>query len=323
MNNQPKIATLTLNPAIDLTVSVPNFRAGQVNRAQFSQADPGGKGVNVASWLADYGFPVAVTGFLGVENDLIFRRLFEQKRIDDRFVRIAGSTRTGIKVVDPTTQSTTDINFPGQPPGEAELVQLAEIIEELTTDCDWLVFSGSIPAGAPLSIYRDLIRRAVGTNALLDTSGEAFRQAVAATPMIIKPNVDELSEYLGRPLESEAHILAAAREFIELGIQTVVVSMGSQGAFFVEAGEAVHAAPPHVVVKSTVGAGDAMVAGIVAGKSRSLSLAECARLATAFSLDAITHVGSGMSSPEAVAAFIEQVAVRTVQPEGGSLDRNA
>lgn len=323
MSNQPKIATLTLHPAIDLTVSVPNFRAGQVNRAQSSQADPGGKGVNVASWLADYGFPVAVTGFLGVENDLIFRRLFEQKGIDDRFVRIAGSTRTGIKVVDPTTQSTTDINFPGQPPSEAELAQLTVIIEALATNCDWLVFSGSIPAGAPPTIYRDLIRRAVGKNALLDTSGEAFRQAVAATPTIIKPNVDELSEYLGRPLESEAHILAAAREFIELGIQTVVVSMGRQGALFVEAGEAVHAAPPQVVVESTVGAGDAMVAGIVAGKSRGLSLAECARLATAFSLDAITHVGSGMSSPEAVAAFVEQVAVRTVQPEGGSLDRNA
>jgi 1-phosphofructokinase family hexose kinase len=323
MNTWPRIATVTLNPAIDLTVSVPNFRAGQVNRAQFSQADPGGKGVNVASWLADYGFPVAVTGFLGVENDLIFRRLFEQKRIDDRFVRIAGSTRTGIKVVDPTTQSTTDINFPGQPPSEAELAQLAVIIEELATNCDWLVFSGSIPAGAPLTAYCDLIEQVGGKNVLLDTSGEPFRQAMAATPTIIKPNLDELSEYLGRPLESEAAILAAAHEFLQRGVRTVVVSMGKQGALFVETGEAVHAAPPHVVVKSTVGAGDAMVAGIVAGKSRGLSLAECARLATAFSLDAITHVGSGMSSPEAVAAFIEQVAVRTVQPEGGSLDRHA
>ncbi len=320
MTSTPKIATLTLNPAIDLTVSVPNFRAGQVNRAQSSQADPGGKGVNVASWLADYGFAVAVTGFLGADNDQIFRALFERKQIDDRFVRIAGNTRTGIKVVDPVSQRTTDINFPGQAPGEADLAQLTAIVEALAAGHDWLVFSGSIPAGAPLTAYRNLLRRVAGKSVLLDTSGEAFRQAMAVTPTIIKPNVDELSEYLGRPLESEAAILAAAHEFLQRGVQTVVVSMGRQGALFVEDGEAVHAAPPDVVVRSTVGAGDAMVAGIIAGKSRGLSLVECARLATAFSLDAITHVGSGMSSPEAVAVFMPQVAVRTVQPEGGSPD---
>jgi 1-phosphofructokinase len=323
MTNQAKIATLTLNPAIDLTVSVPNFRASQVNRAQSSQADPGGKGVNVASWLADYGFAVAVTGFLGVDNDQIFRRLFEQKRIDDRFVRIAGSTRTGIKVVDLVNQSTTDINFPGQTPSPADLAQLTAIIEALATDHDWLVFSGSVPAGAPLSAYRDLIERVKGRNVLLDTSGEPFRLAVAATPTVIKPNVDELSEYLDRPLETEAAILAAAHEFIRAGVQTVVVSMGKQGALFVEADQAVHAMPPEVTVKSTVGAGDAMVAGIVAGKSRGLSLAECARLATAFSVDAISHLGSGMSSPEAVSAHMPEVAIRPVQPEGGRLDHNA
>jgi 1-phosphofructokinase len=323
MREKPRIATLTLNPAIDLTVSVPNFRAGQVNRAQSSQADPGGKGVNVASWLADYGFAVAVTGFLGADNDQSFRHLFTQKQIDDRFVRIAGSTRTGIKVVDPVNQSTTDINFPGETPSEADLAQLTAIVETLALDHDWLVFSGSVPAGAPLSAYRDLIERVKGRSVLLDTSGEAFRLALAATPTVIKPNVDELSEYLGRPLASETAILAAAQAFIQRGVQTVVVSMGKQGALFVEADEAVHAAPPDVVVKSTVGAGDAMVAGIVAGKSRGLSLAGCARLATAFSLDAITHVGSGMSSPEAVAAFIEQVVVRTVRPEEGVPDHTA
>lgn len=312
MPQEPKIATLTLNPAIDLTVSVPNFRAGQVNRAQSSQTDPGGKGVNVASWLADYGFAVAVTGFLGADNDRIFRQLFEQKQIDDRFVRIAGSTRTGIKVVDPVTQATTDINFPGQTPTEADLAQLAAIVEALAADHDWLVFSGSIPAGAPLSAYRDLIQRLPGKNVVLDTSGEALRQAVAATPTLIKPNMDELSEFLGRPLDSEGAILAAAHEFIQRGVQTVVVSMGKQGALFVEAGQAIHAAPPTVVVQSTVGAGDAMVAGIVAGKSRGLSLAECARLATAFSVDAITHVGSGMSSRAAITAGLERVTVRVL-----------
>jgi 1-phosphofructokinase len=312
MTCKPRIATITLNPAIDLTVAVPNFRAGQVNRAQTSQADPGGKGVNVASLLADYGFDVVVTGFMGAENDHLFRRLFERKRIDDRFVRIPGSTRTGIKVVDPVSQSTTDINFPGLAPTEAEMDQLAAIVAELAATCQWLVFSGSIPTGARVTAYRDLMQQVWDKPVLLDTSGEAFREAMLATPTIIKPNVDELSEYLGRPLDSEVAILAAAHELLEQGVTTVVVSMGKQGALFVEASAALHAAPPDVVVKSTVGAGDALVAGIVAGKLQGLSLAGCARLATAFAADAISHVGSGISSVDAVTSGATRVVVRTL-----------
>lgn len=310
MTSKPKITTLTLNPAIDLTISVPNFRIGRVNRALSSQADPGGKGVNVASFLADYGFEVTVTGLLGAENDQIFRRLFEQKGIIDRFVRVTGGARPSIKVIDPSNQATTDINFPGEAPDAASLARLTVIVEELAASCDWLVCSGSAPAGAPLSVYRDLIARAAGTNVLLDASGEAFRLAVTAAPTIIKPNLEELSEYLGCTLDDETAVLAAARGFLSDGIKTVAVSMGRQGAIFVEDHEAVHAAPPEVVARSTVGAGDAMVAGIVAAKSLGLPLDECARLATAFAVDAISHVGSGMSSMDAVTAARAGVAIR-------------
>lgn len=312
MVHKAKLATLTLNPAIDLTVSAPNFRAGQVNRARASRSDPGGKGVNVASILADCGFPVAVTGFLGAENDHCFRRLFEQKGIDDRFVRVPGSTRTGIKVVDDVAQSTTDINLPGLAPSQAELAQLTAIVEALAADHQWLVFSGSIPAGAPDTIYRDLLRRVQGCRVALDTSGEALRQALTATPTVIKPNLDELSELLARPLAGEDEILAAARTFIQRGVRTVVVSLGAQGALFVEADEAIIARPPATVVRSTVGAGDALLAGIVAGKCQGLSLAACARLATGFAVDAISHIGSGITSLAAIAAAAQQVTVQTL-----------
>lgn len=309
MPRQPRIATITLNPAIDQTVAVRDFRAGEVNRVDWTRTDPGGKGVNVASILADYGVPVAVTGFLGAQNDQIFRHLFEQKGIEDRFVRIAGRTRTGIKVVDPLRQHTTDINFPGEAPSSADLEQLGARLDELATECDWFIFSGSLPAGVPVTIYRDLLQHVRGKNVALDTSGEAFRQAVAAAPTVIKPNVAELSQYLGKPLTTQGHLLDAARGLLRLGVQTVVVSLGEQGALFVEEGEAVQATPPAVVVQSTVGAGDAMVAGIVAGKQRRLPLSDCARLATAFAVDAVTHVGSGLTSREAIATILPQVTV--------------
>jgi 1-phosphofructokinase len=317
MSQKVRIATVTLNPAIDQTVSIPNFRAGQVNRVAHTRSDAGGKGVNVAAVLADYGeginqpFAVSVTGFLGEENTLLFERLFAQKEIEDRFVRIAGSTRIGIKIVDETKQETTDINFPGEMPTAEDVEALFRIVEELTTRCSWFVLSGSIPAELSPEIYRELVEviKARGRSVALDTSGEGLRRALVAAPTLIKPNVDELRELSGKALQDEKAIVRAAQGLLDLGIECVVVSMGKQGALFVERGEVIVARPPEVTVKSTVGAGDAMVSGMVAGKVRKDSLADCACLATAFSVDAITHVGSGLPSMASIRAYMDQVGV--------------
>jgi hypothetical protein len=113
MNPLPGIATITLNPAIDQSVAIPDFAAGSVNRVAWTQSDPGGKGVNVASFLADLGFRVAVTGLLGRDNAGVFEQLFAAKGISDAFVRIPGNTRVNVKIIDETSQRITDINFPG------------------------------------------------------------------------------------------------------------------------------------------------------------------------------------------------------------------
>jgi 1-phosphofructokinase len=311
MGQEKRIVTVTINPAIDQTITIPNFTAGAVNRVQSSQMDAGGKGINVASFLADFGQPATVTGFLGADNDAIFRRMFERKGIDDRCVRIAGQTRIGVKVSDEALHQTTDINFPGETPTPADIAHLFEILVELATMHEWFVLSGSIPRGVSASIYEEMVRTLAGKKVVLDTSGEGFRQAVPAGPWLIKPNVDELSEYAGKPLDSTAAILAQARAVMDrYNIHSVVISMGKAGAIFIEGEETVWAVPPSVQVKSTVGAGDAMVAGIVAGKIQGLALAECARLATAFSVTAISHIGSGLPSIEAVQSARERVTIR-------------
>lgn len=315
MNQPIDVVTVTLNPAIDQTISVPNFTAGEVNRVTQSQSDPGGKGVNVASFLTDDGFTVAVTGFLGRQNDGLFREFFERKGIVDRFVRIAGQTRTGIKIVDPVNQRTTDINFSGQSGTPEDVQTLFQILEELATVCDWFVLSGSIPANTPVTIYRDLIQMLRGRHkhVVLDTSGGALREALVAGPYLIKPNIDELRELTGAPLDTQAAIVAAAQQLSRRhDIQCLVVSMGKQGAIFVEGDEVVLAVPPAVEVKSTVGAGDAMVAGTVSGKLRGYGLADCARRATAFSVDTIAHVGSELSSREAIEVLTHQVTVHVL-----------
>ena len=292
-------------------MTIPNFRAGAVNRVQTSRLDAGGKGVNVAAFLADFGQPVTITGFLGSSNDDIFCRLFERKGIEDRCVRIAGLTRISIKVSDEVLHQTTDINYPGETPGPADIAHLFEILVELSATHAWFVLSGSIPRGVSSGIYAEMIRRLAGKQVVLDASGEGFRQAVPAGPWLIKPNVDELSEYAGKRLNSPQAILEQGRAILEGGrIHSVVISMGEEGAIFVEEGQAVWAAPPKVEVQSTVGAGDAMVAGIVAGKMRGLELSECARLATAFSVAAISHIGSGLPSIELVQSAMERITFR-------------
>jgi 1-phosphofructokinase len=309
-----RVVTVSLNSAIDQTLVIPRFTAGTVNRVQSSRMDPGGKGVNVAAFLADAGLSVTITGFLGGDNDLIFRRMFEERGIEDRCVRIAGGTRVGLKITDDVLRQTTDINFPGEPPTPDDLATLFGILTGLKETCEWFVLAGSIPPGISFGIYADLQRLLAGRQVLLDTSGEALRQALPACPALVKPNVDELAELIGKSLPTTQAVTAASRDLIaRYGIKTVVVSMGKDGAVFVQGDEAFWAVPPEVQVKSTVGAGDAMVAGIVTGKVRGLALEECARLATAFSATAIGRVGHSLPSVAEVEITAERVEVRKLK----------
>jgi 1-phosphofructokinase family hexose kinase len=270
--------------------------------------------VNVASFLADFGCSVAATGFLGENNTGIFEKLFTRKQIDDRFVRIAGNTRIGIKISDEEKQETTDLNFPGQTPTEHDIDALFEIVDALTADCQWFVLAGSIPAGVSPGIYGDLVKliKGNGRQVALDTSGEGFSKALAHTPSLIKPNIHELEEFTGKQLETQGDVIRAAQEFLNQGIETVVVSMGADGALFLEQEEKILAVPPEIPVKSTVGAGDAMVSGTVAGKIQQKSLTDCARLATAFSLSAISQVELGLPDTETFESFKNQVIVKTI-----------
>lgn len=307
-----QVITVTLNPAIDQTVTIRDFKTGSVNRVESVRSNPGGKGVNVASALADYRHTVAVTGFLGRENAAAFEELFERKGIADHFVRIAGQTRCGIKISDPERVETTDINFPGAAPSTHELEALRDRLVELASlDHAWIVLAGSIPPGVDATIYREFTEmlRGRGQKVVLDTSGEPLRHALEAAPHIVKPNIHELEEMLGRTLDSRELIVDAARELIARGTFLVAVSMGAEGALFVTADEVVAARPPNVQIRSTVGAGDAMVAGIVAGQLRGLPLADCARLATAFSLDALVRGESGITSHGAVEASMQEVTI--------------
>jgi 1-phosphofructokinase len=213
MSDPTPIATVTLNPAIDQTISIDNFTAGGVNRVEAQRCDAGGKGINVAAFLADYGLDAAATGFLGSDNPQCFERFFKQKKIQDHFIRINGSTRTGIKIIDRVKEQTTDINFAGLTPTRHDIQALLAKISQLAIDRRWFVLAGSVPAGIQPGIYGELIHiiRKHNGRVALDTSGEAFGPAVDASPALIKPNLEELEAYIGRRLAGQDDVVKAAQ----------------------------------------------------------------------------------------------------------------
>ena len=303
------VVTVTLNAAIDRTLTIPRFSLGAVNRALHEESRAGGKGINVAASLADFGHRVAASGLLGADNDAIFRTLFATRRIEDACLRLAGSTRLGLKVFDPESRQTTDINLPGLNPGTDALAQIDATLQSLSMT--WCVLAGSLPPGVPVTHYADLVRRLRerGIRVALDTSGEPLRAALSAGPTLLKPNRHELEQMLGHPLDASAAALEAARRLLDLGIAEVILSDGDSGAWFVTSEGALHARPPRIDVRSTVGAGDAMVAGALSAHLRGLSLAERARFATASSLVALTRAPSDRFDPARHAAFCAQVEV--------------
>ncbi|MGC1305778.1 MAG: 1-phosphofructokinase [Phormidesmis sp.] len=322
MQLMKRIATVTLNPAVDQTVAISNFQLDAVNRVIWERSDAGGKGINVAAFLADYFFDIdashheigaiSATGLMGLANAEVFETLFSQKGIDDHFVRLPGKNRVNIKIVDESQAQLTDINFPGITASDRDLQALEKAIATLAKDHDWFIFSGSLPPGLPADAYYRLMKplKDQEKQIVLDTSGDSLKDALGVRPNVIKPNLAELRTLLNAPLIEETDIAEAALQLIDFGVETVVVSMGSQGALFVDSDTAFHVQASADDIKSTVGAGDAMVAGIVAGLSQARSLAACAKLATAFSVGTLGQMGAHLPSHSELENCCDRVSIR-------------
>ncbi|WP_372072398.1 1-phosphofructokinase [Tistrella mobilis] len=307
------IITVTLNPAIDQTIVIDHLVPGEVHRAKRVECSPGGKGVNVASCLADWGLRVTATGILGRDNAAAFDGLFAAGRIADRFLRVPGETRVNVKLADLAAADTTDINLPGLAVGAADLGRLRTVLDEVAGAGSVVVLAGSLPSGVAVGIYPDLCRRlrTRGARVVLDTSGAPLAAALGADedalPDCVKPNRDELAAWAGRRLETRADLLAAAQGLVARGIALVVVSMGAEGALFVTATRAIHAGLPPERVLSTVGAGDAMVAGIVAAHAEGGDLERIARAGTAFAATKLGLVGPHLPARGVVEAAMARV----------------
>lgn len=311
-----RAVTVTLNPAIDQTVRLAGLRPGHVHRARSSHDDAGGKGINVAACLADWGVPTTALGVVGDGNDGLFSALFAERGIEDGCMRVPGHTRTNIKLVDEAAGETTDINLPGLSLREADLDAVSGRLAALLRPGLPVVLSGSLPSGLPADAWARLQAQAgtAGARVLLDTSDDALAAALSdaagALPYAVKPNRHELEAWAGTPLLDRSALRAAGRALVERGVALVAISMGADGALFIDRSGALVARPPRLAQGSTVGAGDAMVAGIAAAMlESSLDLAGCARLATAFSMSRLQSGDARRLDPAQVRAWAGDVLI--------------
>jgi len=312
-----KILTLTLNPALDITISLDRLRPGAVNRSQAQHSHAAGKGLNVAQVLADLGHSVTVGGFLGLDNLAPFEALIAWRGFADCFVRVPGETRSNIKLVEADGQ-VTDINGPGPEVDEAARDALLQRLAEVAPGHDAVVVAGSLPRGISPEWLRELLLmlKSQGLKVALDSSGEALRAGLEAAPWLVKPNTEELGEVLGQPVLDAAGQRGAAQRLLASGVEHVVVSQGEQGVTWFAAGLALHAQPSKVRIASTVGAGDSLVAGMVHGLLQAEAPAATLRRATAIAAQAVTQVGFGIQDREQLARLEAAVHLAEQQEEG-------
>ncbi|MGX1172979.1 1-phosphofructokinase [Pseudomonas sp. R151218B TE3479] len=306
-----KILTLTLNPALDLTVELARLEPGQVNRSDDMHTHAAGKGVNVAQVLADLGHTLTVSGFLGEDNAQVFETLFAQRGFVDAFIRVPGETRSNIKLAEQDGRI-TDLNGPGPVVDAAAQQALLARLEQIAPGHDVVVVAGSLPRGVSPQWLQALIVRlkTLGLNVALDTSGEALRVALAAGPWLIKPNTEELADALGCEVVSEAAQAQAAQRLHAQGVEHVVISHGADGVNWFSVGAALHASPPKVSVASTVGAGDSLLAGMLHGLLSADTPEQTLRTATAIAAMAVTQIGFGIHDTALLASLEQGVRVR-------------
>ena len=317
------IITVTLNAALDRTLTVPNFQRGHRHRASQGVTLAGGKGINVARALKLLGVPVIATGLAGGRTGTRIVEELTAEAILNDFVRISDESRTSTAVVDPTVGSYTEINEWGPKATAEELEMLLEKLRYLGQGADYVVFAGSLPRGVEDDFYaeavRDLTRR--GVEVVLDTDGEPLRLGTEAEPYLISPNQREAELLVGQELEDDADFLMALDTIAELGARNVHITLDS-GCFalFREDRQVrrYRALSPPVEPVSTVGAGDVLLASFLAARIAGKPADEALRAAVAAGAASTLSVGAGRFDPREAARLAPDVQVSELDRESAA-----
>lgn len=292
------ITAVGLNLSIDRTIELARLIPYGTNRALSTRLDPGGKAVNVALMAARLGAKASITGFMRAESARFFLERLETGGVEADFHTLPGAMRVNLKALDREAGAVTEFNEPGAPVAPEDLQIICEKVAARAARGGWLVLTGSLPPGCPRDFYLRLILAAGGCDVALDADGEALALAIEGRPRLVKPNRKELEGLTGRAMDTMDDVRRGAMALIERGAEIAVVSLGDQGALAVGRGEGLFAEPPRVAVQSTVGAGDAMVAGLAVALENGADLKTALRTGVA-------AAGAAVGTPGTQAAPLE------------------
>ncbi|HEY8000822.1 MAG: 1-phosphofructokinase family hexose kinase [Vicinamibacteria bacterium] len=312
------ILTVTLNAAIDRTVAVPNFRLGQRHRAVEARTMAGGKGVNIARALQLLGRPVIAAGFAGGATGT---RLIEELRAESvltAFTRIAGESRTNLAVVDPTTGDQTEINERGPEVSAEDVERLVERLLYLGQGASICVLAGSVPPGAPEDIYARLISelRSLGVITVLDSDGEQMRAGLRGEPAVVAPNVGEAEEAVGYEFSDAADFALGLSSLLDMGAGEAIVTSEQGCVAVVGAGSdrrRYEARIDQLEPVTTVGSGDAFLAGYVAARFEGAGARDCLAFGVACGAESTQHFGAGTLDRREVERLLPRVEVRELE----------
>ena len=307
------ITTICMNPCFDKTVEISELKVGQVNRIRDARVDLGGKGINVAVVAERLGLDVQCLGIMGKDGSEELTALIEKENLKHSFMQIPGHVRTNTKVVSGNGQGVTELNEPGPTVDDESLKKFFEMAKEKTADSDIVVVTGSLPPGCPEGTYRDLLKILEGKKCILDTEGKELELAAkGACPYLIKPNLKEMEATLGIELRTMRTIRDAALLFIRLGVEHAVVSMGEMGAMYVSADKTLFAPALRVEIKSTVGAGDAMIGGMLLGYEKEKDMARAFRYGIAAGAASVMTAGTQLIVREDFERLLDMVKIQEV-----------
>jgi 1-phosphofructokinase family hexose kinase len=312
------IITVTLNAAIDKSLSVPNFRLGRRHRTVEQRTMAGGKGVNIARTLKTLGQPVIATGFAGgITGTHIVEQLTEEAILND-FVRIREESRTNTSVLDPTTGEQTEINERGPSVSLHEVELFREKLLYLARGAAIVVFAGSLPRGLEPDFYAVLIRELerTGVTTVIDTEGEPLHQAVRAEPDVVSPNVIEAEELVGHEFASEQERSLGVREIAALGPHEAIMTLpdGCFAQVLIDGQPCMRRVS--VEVRESIakrGSGDAFLAGYIAARYEGRSPDQCLRFGVACGAESTARLGAGLIDPREARRLMGDVELSAIE----------
>lgn len=305
----PKIITVTMNPAIDKIVTVEDFAIGQTNRIKSVRLDPGGKGINVSKALQSYGVAQVATGILAGRNGKTLLTLLKDYKFRKDFLMVPGETRINLKIRDLNSGSITEVNEPGHTLRTEDMEVFFRKLKKYLQKSEIVVFSGSLPLETTDFFYTAAIQMAVQMNSrvIFDADRSALKIGIQSKPHAIKPNLSELERLTGKVLDTYDKIRIEVERLAKTGIEIILVSMGEKGAVFHSKGTTWRVSPLEVEVKSTIGAGDAMVAALAYCMLNDLPPEVTARMTVAAGCLTAAKEGSDMADWQDIRAVYEKV----------------